>query len=665
MDAGKTTSLAAAVSNDTSNAGVKWSVSCGNSQCGSFSPASTASGATTAYTAPASAPSPATVTVTATSVADATKSASAVITISAPSAPIAVTFNPAPPASLAASASVSLIAVVSNDNANAGVKWTVACGSAQCGSFNPASTPSGTATNYTAPAAIPTPATVTVTATSVTDTTKSASASITIIAPPPVLADGNYVYHLGGEDGTGPYFVAGVFTVQNGVISGGEQDAIDDNLGGGYHDNILPSGSSMSLANGNIQVVLNTGDANVGVNGVETMRGAMVSNARVLISEFDTSATANGSLDLQTGTAAPSGGYAFSLGGLDGQVPQSTLVVGGILNISGASLSTSGSVFDYNDGGKVGQAQSFSSGTVGSPDGLGRVEFTLNPSASSGLASLALAGYIVGPGQIQMVETNDALNADLGGEALGQSNTAQFTEGGVVGSSYVYGVQGEDSYGVVQIAGGFGLNANGAVSGDLALNDLSYQFGSQITSGTYTVDPTGRVTLNVIATVTPANAPAYTVPFAFQLYLDGNGNGLVLGVDQNQQTAGPAYLQNAPADFEGSYALGALGFGNFSAAPAWSAVGAVTVSGDSFSGFTDYSVQNGQNSMSTVTSGVGLSGSENSSTGLLTLYGLSAGQNPQAQSGFGYYPIDNRRVLAIEIDSQQSGLMMLEGIQPE
>jgi len=78
MDAGKTTSLAAAVSNDTSNAGVKWSVSCGSSQCGSFSPASTASGAT------------------------------------------AVTFNPAPPASLSSSASASLIAVVSNHNANAG-----------------------------------------------------------------------------------------------------------------------------------------------------------------------------------------------------------------------------------------------------------------------------------------------------------------------------------------------------------------------------------------------------------------------------------------------------------------------------------------------------------------------------------------------------------------
>jgi len=39
-------------------------------------------------------------------------------------------------------------------------------------------------------------------------------------------------------------------------------------------------------------------------------------------------------------------------------------------------------------------------------------------------------------------------------------------------------------------------------------------------------------------------------------------------------------------------------------------------------------------------------------------------QSVQATSGFGYYPIDNRRVLAIEIDGQQMGLMMLEETQP-
>jgi hypothetical protein len=669
-DAGSTINLSAVVSNDSANAGVKWSVTCGSSQCGNFSATSTASGTATKYTAPASAPNPATVAVTATSVTDSTKSASATITISATSAPITVSLN-SPPASLAATTSAALTATVANDSANAGVTWSVTCGSAQCGSFNPTTTPSGTATTYAAPAAPPTPATVTVTATSVTDTTKSASASIAITAAPPVLADGNYVYHLAGEDGTSPYFVAGAFTVQNGAIAAGEQDMTDDNIV--VQDNLVPSGSSLSLVNGNIQIVLNTGDTAIGVNGIETFRGTVVSNARVLISEFDTFATATGSIDQQTSTAAPAGGYAFNVGGLDGAAQPSNLVIGGILNISGASIVVGNSVFDYNDGGKIGQAQSFTSGTVGAPDAFGRVVFTLTPNGNTGLQSFAVAGYTVSTNQIQLVETSDTLGGDLAGTALGQgSNTGQFNLAGVAGGSYAFGAIGQDNTSangrsIVQMAGGFGLNANGTVSGNLSLNDLYFHFGSQITGGTYTVDPTGRVTLT--ATISSGHIPNNPT-FTFQLYLDGNGNALELGVDSLQITSGLAYLQQAPsADFEGNYALSVYGFSNINHEPAWAAVGPVAVASDAFSGYTDYSLQNASNTASIVTPGVTLSGSENSSIGWLNLYGLNAG-NPQTQSGFGYYPIDNRRVIAIELDNDQTnnpqmGLMMLEGVQPD
>jgi hypothetical protein len=666
---GSTINLTAVVSNDSANAGVTWSVTCGSSQCGSFSTASTASGTATKFTAPTSAPKPATVAITATSVTDSTKSASATITISTPSAPITVTLN-SPPASVAAATSAALTATVANDSANAGVTWSVTCGSAQCGSFNPATTPSGTATTYAAPAAPPTPATVTVTATSVSDTTKSASASITITAAPPVLADGNYVYHLAGEDGTGPYFLAGAFTVQNGAIAAGEQDMVDNN--GVVQGNLVASGSSLSLANGNIQIVLNTGATAIGVNGVETFRGAAVSNARVLISEFDTFATATGSVDQQTSTAAPAGGYAFNLGGLDGSTPQSNLAVGGILNISGASIVVGNSVLDYNDGGIIGQALTFASGTVSAPDSFGRVVFTLNPAGNTALQSFAAAGYTVGTNQIQLVETNDSLGGDLGGTALGQgSNTGKFNLASVAGNSYAFGAIGQDTTSaggsnIVQMAGGFGLNANGTVSGDLALNDLYFSFGSQIVGGTYTVDPTGRVTLT--ATIS-SNQISNNPTFTFQLYLDGNGNALELGVDTLQITSGLAYLQQAPgSDFEGSYAVNVYGFSSINSEPAWAAAGPVTVASDAFSGFTDYSVQNAANSASIITPGVPLTGTENSSIGWFNLYGLNAA-NPQTQSGFGYYPIDNRRVIAIELDNQQTsdpqmGLMMLEGVQP-
>jgi hypothetical protein len=667
ISAGSSASLTAVVSNDSANAGVKWSVSCGGSACGSLSATSTASGAATQYSAPASVPNPATVTVTATSVTDSTKSATATITISAPGAPISVTLN-APPTSLVSSATAALTATVSNDSANAGVTWSVTCGSAQCGSFNPTTTPSGTATTYTAPAAPPSPATVTVKATSVTDTTKSASASITITAPPPVLADGSYVFHLAGQDASGYYFVAGAFTVANGVITAGEQDAVDNN--NNYQNSLVSSQSSLSLANGNIQVVLNTGNSNLGVNGLETLQGAVVSGTRVLISQFDTFATANGSIDLQTSTAAPAGGYAFNAGGVDGNNPQNTFAVGGILNISGSSIVVGSSVFDYNDGGSVEQGQSFASGTIGAPDAFGRVVFTLNPSVSSGLPSFALAGYTVSANQIQLVETTDTLGGDIGGTALGQgSNTGQFNQAGVLGSSYAFGANGQDAFNpnstVFQMAGALVLNAGGAASGSIGLNDLYLHIGSQVTSGTYSVDPTGRVTLNVIVTVSPANQAPYTIPFAFQLYLDGNGNALELGVDSSQVTWGPAYLQNAPgSDFEGGFALNAYGFGNFNMLPTWTATGPITVTSDAFTGSTDMSVQNSTNSASAVSPGITLSGSEVNSSGQLNLYGLSATLNPQAQSSFGYFIIDSQRVLAIELDGQQTGLMMLEQVQP-
>jgi hypothetical protein len=678
MDAGSNASLTAVVSNDNANGGVKWTVSCGSSQCGSLSAASTSSGTATKFTAPPTVPSPATVTVTATSVSDSTKSASATITIAAPSAPISVTLN-TPPATLGINASASLTATVSNDNANAGVSWSVACGSAQCGAFSPTTTPSGTPTTYTAPAAVPAPATVTVTATSVTDSTKSASASITITPPPPVLADGNYVFHVAGQDPNDNYYLAGAFTVQNGVITAGEQDMVDG--GQNASDNISASGSSLSVVNGNIQIVLNTGDTGVGVNGVETFRGTVVSGVRVLISEFDTFATANGSIDQQTSTAAPAGGYAFNLVGLDGTANQNPFVFGGILNITGSSINTSNSIFDYNDSGSVGQGQLFTSGSVAAPDSFGRVVVTLTPSAASGIPyPLALAGYTVGTNQIQLVEfptgnPNEDLGADLGGVALGQgSNTGQFNQASVAGSSYAFGVNGQDNNGTtpssaVQIAGAFGLNANGTVAGDLSLNDLYYHFGSQITDGTYTVDPTGRVTIN--ATVTSGKLPGNPT-FAFQLYLDGNGNALVLGVDPSQFTAGLSFLQQAPSsDYEGNFGLNSYGFSSINNEPAWAAVGPVTVASDAFSGYTDYSIQTQQNATSAVTQGASLSGTENSSSGLFQFYGLAVTSNngsyapdPQQQSGFGYWPIDANRVIALELDGQQMGLIMLEAIQP-
>ncbi len=507
---------------------------------------------------------------------------------STPPASISVSFAAQPPTTLVVATTLSLTAVVNNDSAGAGVNWKVTCGTTLCGSFVPASTANDAATVYTAPAAIPTGNTVTIVATSITDSTKSASATITITtSATSVLADGTYVFRLSGEDITGggsSYFVAGAFTVLNKSIASGEQDFVDQ--GAGITDGILASGSSLSAtSNGNIQIVLNTDDTNVGVNGVETLRATMVSPSHLLISQFDGFASATGTLDLQTGSAAPAGGYAFNLSGLDGA--NNPLFIGGILNFSGTSVAVVNSVFDFNDNGSIGQAQLFASGSVSAPDSFGRVTISLTPSSALVVPQFGLSGYVVGPNRIHLVENlQDSLNGVLGGTALGQgSNTGNFTQGGVAGQTYVFAAQAVDATGLANLAGGFTLNANGTVSGDLAVNDLNTIQGVAITGGNWTIGPGGRVTLS---NVTPQILGA---PLAFQLYLDGNGNALELGVDASEGSAGSSFLQTTGAINPGNYAIGAQGFTNVAGTPFWAANGPVTInSGGNFDGSTDYNV---------------------------------------------------------------------------
>src|SRR5882762_945019 len=77
---GGTASVAATVSNDTANAGVNWSCT-PSSTCGSFNPVSTASGASTTYTAPSSAPAGGQVVIMARSMTDSAKRANASVMI--------------------------------------------------------------------------------------------------------------------------------------------------------------------------------------------------------------------------------------------------------------------------------------------------------------------------------------------------------------------------------------------------------------------------------------------------------------------------------------------------------------------------------------------------------------------------------------------------------
>ena len=100
--------------------------------------------------------------------------------------PISVAISPAT-MSVQVGQSQPFIATVTNDSAGKGVTWALSgasCNGATCGTLSAASSASGTAITYTAPANAPTPPAVTLTATSVTDPTKTAAAAITVTAAP-------------------------------------------------------------------------------------------------------------------------------------------------------------------------------------------------------------------------------------------------------------------------------------------------------------------------------------------------------------------------------------------------------------------------------------------------------------------------------------------------
>jgi hypothetical protein len=498
------------------------------------------------------------------------------------------------------------------------------------------------------------------------------------IPTPYPLPDGNYVYSLGGagnsnEAGNPPfplYYLAGVFTVKNGVISGGEQDLSD--FASNHADLINPSGSSISkTSDGNLQIVLTicagiscvSTDTNVGVSGVETFNGSFLPNnaGKAFIAEFDSSFTSSGTLELQTSTSIPSPpiGYAFNLRGLD--KPGNPIAIGGVIDIDLPSKITgNGSVFDANDNGSGTNyfAEPFAASTVSSPDSFGRITFGLNPNDSTNFPEIMLDGYIVDADHIQLVEIKDTYQGTLGGVALSQgTNTGIFSSTSASGNSYVVGLTGFEHPLPLQVAGVFTLNSDGSVSGFINHNDLSGS-GAQspvaITApGTsYTVDTTGRVTVSITA--------PNPVKLDLQLYLDGNGHALAITEDSTDTLAGLAFQQSgssfSTSSFNGSTVVSATGWDKNKAGE-FDGVGPITESGSAgtFSGTADLNWLNSATYPDLSVSGTVTTTNGAAANGVFTgtITGLDVTTKTNSDA-FSFYLIDSTGdFIAIETDPNQ------------
>jgi hypothetical protein len=487
------------------------------------------------------------------------------------------------------------------------------------------------------------------------------------------LANGTYVFQVSGQPGSQAIFVTGMLVASNGQITGGEQDSIsfssdgNGDVFGSPSFQTITGGSYTTAADGNLQISIA-----LGPNAMESLNGTLVgAGSRGFVAGFN-GAAASGTLDLQTSIPAPSGGYAVSLYGADETGEPAW--IGGVVNVdSPGAISGAGSILDVIDS-QAFQTGTFAVGasTVSAPDVRGRVQIQLLQAANSMLPPLYLAGYVIDATHIRLIETgdtNDATNFQgvLGGTALGQgANTGQFSVASVAGSSYVFGAQGEDdAQGVLQIAGVLTANADGSVTGMLNWNDRT---GTTTQSplpftGTYTVDPTGRVTLSQLT-------DGATFHYSIRLYLAAGGNALLLSNDSGDAFDGQGFQQQtgafSAASFSGLYGLNATVLssdqpgGVYGPSPV---IGSITAAvsgsgsgGNSVSGFADRG--NGGSDFA-------VTGSFNAAANGV-FAGMLAGLNPGSPTTAGsvtLYLIDSTQAVMIETDSSQLTLGHLENFQ--
>lgn len=488
-----------------------------------------------------------------------------------PAAPAAtavtIVFQPSPAKSISLSATTTLTAVVSNDPSKAGVDWALICPVANtCGRLTPLHTQSGAATSYAPPSTITgNTQSVTIEAFATADHTKNVVAAISVIGFAGNIK-GTYVFETRGTDGNGPYRLAGVIVLDgNGGVTSGEQTHSDplmtvaDVITGGSY-NIGPDGRGT--------LTLNTADTNIGQQGIENLSLVFLSNSQAFLATVDNPnlaqsfETSSGSLDLQTATTTPSGGYAFAANGTDLSSPPGPMAIGGVLKIdSPNTISGNGSVADQDDNGAIVHSATLS-GTVTNPDQFGAVKFNLTTSLTA--SPVQFTGYIVDALHIKLIESdNTGTGSGFGataGLAISQSAaTGTFTNNSAFAGNYVFGILGQDitaNPSSLASVGLFTADASGNINSgynDEILNGL-LQYISDSFTGTYTLDPsgTGRVDSSITYTVSGPGPE-------FIFYLTGNGNPpLVLDAESTFGSLGVGLAQPQvapPFSFNGLYGL--------------------------------------------------------------------------------------------------------------
>lgn len=482
---------------------------------------------------------------------------------------IIVAMTTPPPSALEIKIPVPLAATVTNDKANGGVNWSLACDTgADCGTLSSATSASGTAIVYTAPATIPEGdvaaggMVLNVTATSATDSTTAATATVIIFPISDTsLVAGSFAFVVSGSDvSDNIYSAAGSVTLDGaGNVMSGEEDY--NNAAGITSTAITVTGGTYTLGqDGQGTITLDLSDPTVGVAGVQTLAVTFVNLNHARVIQFDDTATSSGSLDFQTFTAGDltqiTGGYALEYNGVDVNPGEGLYVAGGVATADGAGNFTPMTI-DENVAGNLFIGDSVA-GAYSAPDANGR--------GTSNIGPLNFAYYIVNSECLRIVDIDAAITT--AGSFYGQGSSAGTFTNAALGTS-VFTESGSGSFGFLSTAGQLTLDGSGNITAGFGdANEGNGTPTNGAITGTYALDATGRGTASLTFTNTPdivtigvyATDPTLHLPDPNSTAATGPGgtvvgSALIVDLDADAFATGFLTPQFSSASFFGNYAV--------------------------------------------------------------------------------------------------------------
>jgi hypothetical protein len=375
-----------------------------------------------------------------------------------------------------------------------------------------------------------------------------------------------YAFYLSGLEVTNPvptgpnfYALAGAVAIgPDGTVMGGEQDyndAVGLTSSEPTGDTITGGTLTVDATTGQGTLTLITNNTNVGVAGTETLGVQFVNANHALIVQFDGSATSSGSLDLQNLTSNVTGGFAFTLSGVD--PTGNSVVYGGVFSLSSG---TATGVYDVDDFGAAATPtlNTAFTGTVSAADSYGRGTVT-----GTGIAT-TLVYYNVGPEAVRLIDVDTTDSAV--GSAFGQGTTAGSFSSTSLGNS-VFGVESNSFGNPYAAAGQFATTPAAGTFAGVADDNESGSFVSAVSiGGNYSIASNGYGSL----TITPGDLQDVSV---LGIYLTdptlnlndpnnttGGGGALVADLDGftlNGTGVVTPQTDTTTADFTGNYAFGA------------------------------------------------------------------------------------------------------------